>query len=143
MCYRDKIIGFSQNAFSKLSKFQSFEDFKKHDNEKFINSLQSLVFDPHTDFNIHDPYVFFQICQNVHDNHGNHKPLWIKSIMLKTIMQWKRFRNKFLENPADENRYVYAKQRNLFVSLLRKEKKQYFANLNWKQKIHVTDNRIF
>ena len=39
----------------------------------------------------------------------------------KTTMQRTRFRNKFLKNPADENRYIYTKQRNLCVSLLRKE----------------------
>ena len=33
-------------------------------------------------------------------------------------MQQTRFRNKFLENPTDENRYNYTKQRHLYVSLL-------------------------
>ena len=48
----------------------------------------------------------------------------------KAIMKRTNFRNKFLKNPTDENRYIYTKQRNLCVSLLRKEKKQCFANLN-------------
>ena len=52
---------------------------------------------------------------------GNHKPFMNKSLS-KTIMQQTRFRNKFLKNPTDENRYIYTKQRNLCVLLLRTEK---------------------
>ena len=37
-------------------------------------------------------------------------------------MQRTRFRNKFLKNPTNEDRYIYTKNRNLCVSLLRKEK---------------------
>ena len=40
-------------------------DFKKFDNERFMNSLQSGLFDPHTDYNNHD----FEICQTVFDIH--------------------------------------------------------------------------
>ena len=54
-------------------------------------------------------------------------------------MQRTRYRNKFLKNPTDENRYIYTKQSNLCVSLSRKEKKTtYFANLNEKD---ITDNQ--
>ena len=38
-------------------------------------------------------------------------------------MQRTLLRNKFPKHPADENRYIYTKQRYLRVSLLRKEKK--------------------
>ena len=40
-------------------------------------------------------------------------------------MQPIRFRNKFLKNHTDENRYIYTKQSNLRVS---QKKNQYFAN---------------
>ena len=42
----------------------------------------------------------------------------------KAIMQRTRFRNKFLKNPTDENKYIYTKQRNLCVSLSRKVEKK-------------------
>ena len=45
-----------------------------------MNSLQSVLFDPHTDSNIHDPNIFFQICQKVLDNHATPK---------KEIHTWK------------------------------------------------------
>ena len=37
-------------------------------------------------------------------------------------MQRTRFRSTFIKNTTDENKYIYIKQRNLCVSLLRKEK---------------------
>ena len=58
----------------------------------------------------------------------------------KAIVQRTRFRNKFLKNPNDQNKLLYNKQRNYCVSLLRKEKKEYFARLNEKD---ITDNRKF
>ena len=105
-----------------------------------------MLFDPHTDHNTHGLELFFQICQKVLDNHaprkkkhirGNPKP-FMNKILSKAIMQRTCFRNKFLKNPTDENRYIYTKQRNSRVSLSRKEKKTYFASLNEKD---ITDNQ--
>lgn len=39
----------------------------------------------------------------------------------------------------DANRIAYKKQRNCYVSLIRKEKKTYFSNI----KIYLTDNTTF
>ena len=58
----------------------------------------------------------------------------------KAIMQRTKLRNKFLKDPSAENKFSYNKQRNWCVSLLRKEKKKYFANLNEKD---ITDNKNF
>ena len=58
----------------------------------------------------------------------------------KAIMQRISFRNKFLKNPTTENRLIYNRQRNFCLSLLRKEKREYFASLNEKD---ITDNRTF
>ena len=41
-----------------------------------------------------------------------------------------RLRNKFLNIRSHLDRKAYNKQRNYFVSLLRKEKKQFYSNLN-------------
>ena len=62
----------------------------------------------------------------------NNKPFMTKAYS-KAIMQRTRFRNKFLKNPTDLNKVLYNKQRNYCVSLLRKEKKEYFAKLNEKK----------
>ena len=58
----------------------------------------------------------------------------------KGIMQRTKFRNKFLKDTSAENKLSYNKQRNWCASLLRKEKKKYFANLNEKD---ITDNQKF
>ena len=51
-----------------------------------------------------------------------------------------RLRNRFLKNRREENRKLFCKQRNNYVSLLRKSKKDYFENLNEK---NITDNKRF
>ena len=58
----------------------------------------------------------------------------------KSIMERTRLRNAFLKNPTVANKLAYTKQRNFCVSLLRKVKREYFANLNEK---NITDNRKF
>ena len=58
----------------------------------------------------------------------------------KAIMKRSRLRNKFLRDRTDISREEYKKQRNLCVSLLKKAKKDHFANLDIKP---VTDNKKF
>ena len=58
----------------------------------------------------------------------------------KEIMKRTRFRNQFLKNRTDENKSRNTRQRNYFVSLLRKRKTQYYRNLDEK---NVTDNKAF
>ena len=90
----------------------------------------------------------YEICHTIFNTHarkkkkyirGNNKPFMTKAYS-KVIMQRTRFRNKFLENPNGQNKLLYNKQRKYCVSLLRKEKKEYFARLNEKG---ITDNRKF
>ena len=70
---------------------------------------------------------------------GNNKPFMTKALS-KSIMERTRLRNTFLKNPTVANKLAYTKQRNFCVSLLRKVKREYFANLNEK---NITDNRKF
>ena len=55
-------------------------------------------------------------------------------------MERARFRKKVLRILTNENRLVFTRQRHFCVSLLRKEKKHYFAKLNEK---NIIDNREF
>ena len=70
---------------------------------------------------------------------GNNKPFMKKAIS-KAIMLRPKLRNKLLKYPTTANRFSHSKQRNFCLSLLRKEKKKYFANLNVKIE---TDNKNF
>ena len=58
----------------------------------------------------------------------------------REIMKRSRLRNNFLRNRTKENKILYNRQRNYFVSLLRKSKRRFYDNLNIK---NVTDNKLF
>ena len=45
-------------------------------------------------------------------------------------MKRTRLRNRFLNTKSDLDRKEYNKQRNYVVSLLRKEKKEFYGNFN-------------
>ena len=55
-------------------------------------------------------------------------------------MKRSRLRNKFLNTKSDIDRKAYNKQRNLCVSLIRSEKKNFFSNINT---CDITDNKTF
>ena len=55
-------------------------------------------------------------------------------------MKRSKLRNKYLRERTNEAKSLYNKQRNLSLSILRNNKRDYFGNLN--NKI-VTDNRKF
>ena len=56
------------------------------------------------------------------------------------VMRRTRLRNKFIDSKTDSNRITYNKQCNYCISLIRKEKKAYYSNLNIRD---VTDNKTF
>ena len=51
-----------------------------------------------------------------------------------------RLRNTFLKHRTNENKTNYKKQRNFCVTLLKKEEKNYFENLDTK---NIGDNKTF
>ena len=70
---------------------------------------------------------------------ANQAPFITKTLS-KEIMKRSRLRNKFLNTKSDIDRKAYNKQRNYVVSLLRKEKKDFYGKLDISK---VTDNRVF
>ena len=88
-----KIFVLKMDFWRLPAKLITYRDFKKFDNERFINSMQSVLSDPHADYNICDLDIFFQICQKVLDNHAlqkkkytcqNHKPFMSKRLSKAT-----------------------------------------------------------
>ena len=55
-------------------------------------------------------------------------------------MKRSRLRNKFLNTKSNIDRKAYNTQPNLYVSLIRQAKKQFFSNLNINV---VTENKTF
>ena len=70
---------------------------------------------------------------------ANQAPFINKTIN-KEIMKRSRLRNKFLNTKSDIDRKAYNKQRNLCVSLIRREKKNFFNNISTRD---ITDNKTF
>ena len=70
---------------------------------------------------------------------GNYMRFVTKDLS-KEIMKRSKLRNSYLKYQTDANRMLYKKQRNYCVSLLRKSKTNYYANLDEKK---VSDNKLF
>ena len=60
---------------------------------------------------------------------GNNAPFMNKALS-KAFMHRSKLRNKFYKNPTDENEKLYKKHRNYCVGLLKKEKRNYYNNLD-------------
>ena len=120
--------------------------FDRHGNGG-VNSLNDVLNEHESQEHLlNDPDCFYKVCAEVLNRHapqkkkyvrGNNKP-FMKKTFSQTILQRTKLRNKFLKDPIEHNKISYTKQRNWCVSLLRKEKKKYFANLNEKD---IIDNK--
>ena len=60
---------------------------------------------------------------------GNNAPFMNKTLS-KAFMHRSKLKNKFNKNPIDANKRLYNKQRNYCVSLLNKEKRKYYNDLD-------------
>ena len=58
----------------------------------------------------------------------------------KAVMKRSRLRNEYLKNRTEENKLAFNQQRNICVTLFRKEKYDYYNNLIVKK---ITDNKTF
>ena len=134
--------------FRKLPpKVITYRNFSNYDNANFINSLNDVLNEhENQEHLLNDPDP--EVCAEVLNRHapqskkyvrGNNKPFMNKTLS-QAIMQRPKLRNKFLKDPTEHNKISYPKQRNWCVSLLRKKKKEYYANLNEKDMI---DNKKF
>ena len=70
---------------------------------------------------------------------ANQAPFINKKIN-KEIMKKSRLRNKFLNTKGDIDRKGHNEQRNLCVSLIKSERKNFFSNINTSD---ITDNKTF
>ena len=83
---------------------------------------------------------FHEIFMKVPDKHApqkkklvraNNGPFMTKKLS-KEMMHRSRLKNNFNKNPTEENEKLYKKQRNFCVSLLKREKKNYYNNIDLK-----------
>ena len=70
---------------------------------------------------------------------GNNAPFTNKTLS-RQFMHRSKLKNLYHKNPTESTKMQYKNQRNVCVSLLRKEKKKYYNNLDLKV---FEDNRLF
>ena len=122
-----------------------YRNYKNFNNELFINDVKELI----SKYNEPLKFESFKnIVDKILEKHApmkkrfvraNQAPFVNKKIS-KEIMKRSHLRNKFLHSKSDIDRKAYNKQRNICVTLIRQEKKNFYSNLNMR---HVADNKMF
>ena len=70
---------------------------------------------------------------------GNSAP-FMNKILSQAFMHRAKLQNRYNKDPTGENKNLFKRQRNYCVSLLRRQKKKYYNNLDLKI---LSDNRKF
>ena len=125
-----------------------YRNYKNFDNNSFMIDVKDKI----SQISGENEISFFDSFKNkvfqVFENHvplktryvrANQAPFITKKIS-KEIMIRTRLRNKFFKTKKETDREKYNKQRNYCVSLIRKEKNNYFSNINIRD---ITDNKRF
>ena len=126
-------------------KVITYRDYKNFDNSHFSEELLYEIkkLGP-LNKNIS---IFHHTCIAVLEKYAPEKRKYIRanqanfmdSKLNHAIMLRSKLRNKFLKSRSNKDGEAYKKQRNLCVSLLRQNKKDYFETLDMKS---VTDNKM-
>ena len=115
-------------------KVITYRDYKNFDNSRFSEELMSEIkkLGP-LNKNIS---IFHNVSIGVLEKYVTEKQKYLRanqanfmdSKLIHAIMLHSKLRNKFLEKRSIKDREAYKKQRNLRLSLLRLNKKDYFEN---------------
>ena len=120
----------------RFYKSFNIDNFKSILNQK-LNNLSSTIYD-----NIEETFLSLL---NKHAPRKkkilrhNNGPFMTKELQ-KEIMKRSKLKNKYNKKRNYENWFLYKKQRNYCLSLMKKTKKAYFAKLNIKE---IGDNKTF
>ena len=125
----------------KIIQYRKYNGFS---NEAFMHELESAL----ASFSQISFGTFKSTVDNILQKHAPIKKRYVRanqvsfmnSIICKEVMRRTRLRNKFIDSKTNADRIAYNKQRSYCVSLIRKEKKAYYSNLNIRD---VTDNKTF
>ena len=136
-----------KTRFEKLKpNVMHYRDYRKFSNERFRKNLISHLSTENIRVDFNGMEKFLQICIKTLDelasqkkkySRGNNMP-FINETIKKAFMARIHLRNIYLKNRSDNNKRKYNKQRNYCVSLFRKTKTNYYANLNKKD---LTDHK--
>ena len=128
------------------AKVISYREYKHFSQFKFRNALEQSLFGRDIINIANDEFVnIFMTTFNKHAPlkikyvRANDAPFMTKKLR-KAIMKRSKLRNNFNKNKTLEANKAYKEQRNLCTSLLKKTKKEYYANLNPSV---ISDNKKF
>ena len=124
-----------------------YRKFKDFNSDAFIKDFKTLLSESFNEETI----PFQALRESVNAALEKHAPSktrytranqapYMNKKLSKKIMKRSRLRNKFLNTKSDLDRKAYNKQRNYVVSLLRKENKEFYGNLNLSV---LTENMTF
>ena len=138
-----------KTTYEKLKPIiKNYRDYKNFCNDTFHKVLLEKLSTENINANGSGFEKFLQICIQTLDIfapykkkylRGNNMPFMNKSLA-RAHMKRSRLRNLYLKKKTETTRLAYIKQRNYCVSLLRKTKKDHYANLDEKD---VADNKQF
>ena len=130
-----------KTTFEKLKpNITHYWDYRKFSNNKFRKNLISRLSNEDNRVDCNGIEKFLQMCIKALDNLAPQKKkystgknmLFTNKTIKKVFMTRSHLRNIYLKNRSNNNKREYNKQSNYCVSLLRKTKTNYYANLNEK-----------
>ena len=124
-----------------------YRKFKDFNNDAFIKDLKTLLSKSFNEETIPSQALRDSVNATL-EKHAPSKTRYTRANQApymnkkscKEIMKRSRLRNKFLNSKSDLDGKAYNKQRNYVASLLRKEKKEFYGNLNTSA---LTENKTF
>ena len=139
------IVTVMKTKFTKLNpKTVTYRNYKKFNKALFEKELQEMLLETKNLSCSNFENLFLQVLEKHAPSkekiiRGNERPFMNKK--LKTaIMKRSNLKNKYHKNNSLINKNNYTKMRNYCVSLVKKNKKNYYSNLNTKD---ITDNKKF
>ena len=140
------IITMMKGKFNKKDpKIINFRCYKNFDENLFRSELNNALRDTPKEL---DYDYFKQAFMNILNRHapmkkkfvrGNNAP-FMNKILSQAFMHRSKLKNKYNKYPTDQNKKNYNQQRNFCVSLLKREKRKYYNNLDLKI---FKDNKTF
>ena len=143
--FHDMIVTVLKTTVPKTKpKVVHYRDYKKFTDENFRDELrQRLSNQPITNYKMFED-IFLEVL-NKHAPfkkkvfRANHKPYMTKALR-KAIMRRSALENKYHRDKLPTSNKAYKKQRNFTRRLMKREKKNYFSNLDVN---NFTDNKKF
>ena len=140
------IITMMKGKFKKKDpQILNFRCYKKFDDNLFRVELQNALRNTHKEMDYDYFKLIFMAILNKHAPmkkkfiKGNNAPFLNKTLSQAFIHRCK-LKNKYNKCPSEQNKISYNLQRNYCVSLLKKEERKYYNNLNPKI---FKDNKTF